>query len=227
MAFGISADQAGDALPQLMNALSLSLDETTSLADAINHLSNNMASGAPKVLDFVQRIGAQAKTFGFAAEQTAAFGSAMIAAGFNADVAATSFKNMGLALKQGDSASERRKAAFVELKLTAKQVAEDMAEDAVGTTLDVFERLRKIPEAQRAALMSDLFGNEAAALAPLSENTEALHEALGLVADETATRARWPRSTGSAPRGSGPSCSCSRTASRRSASASATRCCRR
>lgn len=186
VAFGVSASEAGDALPQLMNSMGMTLDEVILLADGMNHLSNNMAASAPKVLEFTKRVGADAvSAFGFAAEEAAAFGAAMIAAGRAPDVASTSFLNMGRALTKGSSATKRQRAAFRKLGLDARIVAKDMQKDAVGTTLKVIEALKAMPEAQRAALQSDIFGNEARALTALIGNTDALRDALGLVADES------------------------------------------
>lgn len=184
VAFGVSAEAAGDALPHMINGMKLTLDESILLSDAINHLSNNMASGAPKVLDFITAVGADAGAFGFTAEQAAAIGSAMIASGFDADVAATSFRNMGRALTRGASATGRQATALKTLGLDATEVAESMQHDAVATTMMVLEKLGELPAEQRAAYMSDLFGNEARALAPLMGNLDLLRSALGLVADE-------------------------------------------
>src|SRR5690606_25989926 len=58
--------------------------------------------------------------------------------------------------------------------------------DAVGTILDVMERLGALPEHMQASVMSDLFGDEARALAPLLGRMDILREALGHVADQTA-----------------------------------------
>lgn len=185
-AFDISADQAGDAMAKLMTGLSLTLDEAILLTDAMNHLSNAQASSAPEILDVVRRVGAQAKMYGFTAEQTAAFASAMISAGAESEVAATSFRNMGKALTIGEAATARQADAFRELGLDAKQVAKDMQTDAVGTTIKVLEALSKIPAEQRAAISSQLFGDEARALGPLLTNLELVRSSVALIGDQSA-----------------------------------------
>ncbi len=185
VAFDISADEAGDAMAKLMTGLGLSIDQAVSLTDAMNHLSNAQASSAAEVLDVVRRVGAQAKQFGFTAEQVAAFGSAMVAAGAETDVAATSFRNMGLALTKGASATKRQREAYAELGLDAKKVAKDMQKDAVGTTLKVMEAIAKLPKEQQAAVSSDLFGNEARALPILLTNLGLLKDSLGLISDQS------------------------------------------
>ena len=183
-AFDISADEAGTALSKLMTGLDLTIPQVTLLSDAMNHLSNAQASGADEILDVVRRVGAQGRQFGFAAEETAAFASAMISSGAQTDVAATSFMNMGRALTRGRSATNRQMGAFKDLGLSAEDVAKKMQTDAVGTTIDVMERLSKLPAEMRAAVSSDLFGDEARALGPLLGNLQLVRDSVGLVADE-------------------------------------------
>jgi len=185
IAFDISADQAGESLAKMMTGLGLSITEVSALSDAMNHLSNNQASTAADILDVVRRVGATAKQYGFAAEEVSAFASAMLAAGAESEVAATSFRNMGKALSKGSSATNRQAGALQTLGLDAVAVAKRMQEDAVGTTIDVLERIGKLPAEMQAAVSSDLFGDEARALGPLLTNLDLLRTSLGLVADET------------------------------------------
>jgi phage-related minor tail protein len=124
------------------------------------------------------------KQFGFSEIETAAFASAMVAAGAESEVAATTFRNMGKALTRGASATGRQREAFRTLGLDARKVAEAMQRDAVGTTVRVIEKLNQIPEAIRASVLSDLFGDEARAIGPLVTNLDLLKGAIRLVADE-------------------------------------------
>ncbi|MDF3606570.1 phage tail tape measure protein [Paracoccus sp. DMF-8] len=185
VAFDISAGDAGLAMAKLQTGLGLTLDEVIRLSDAMNHLSNNQAATAAEVLDIVRRVGAMGKQYGFTAEETAAFGSAMVASGAQTEVAATSFMNMGRALTRGASATKRQSAAFQKLGLDAEDVARRMQEDAVGTTIDVMERMSQLPAEMRASVSSDLFGDEARALGPLLTNLNLIRESVGLVAKES------------------------------------------
>jgi TP901 family phage tail tape measure protein len=185
VAFDISAQEAGEAMSKMMTGLGLTIDKVVLLSDAINHLSNAQASSAAEVMDVVRRVGAQAKMFGYTAEQVAAFGSAMIAAGADSDVAATSFRNMGLALTKGASATKAQHNAFAKLGLDQFSVAERMQQDAVATTVDVLERLSKLPKEVQASVASDLFGNEARALGPLLTNLDLVYASLGLVGEQS------------------------------------------
>ena len=181
VAFDLPAQQVGESLAKLKTALGLTIDQTQSLADAMNYLSNNQASTAADILDVVRRVGATATMYGFTAEQTSAFASAMLASGAQSEVAATSFRNLGRALTMGAAATKAQRTAFHALGLDAKQVAADMQRDAVGTVMDVLDRLSKIPKAEQAAVSSQLFGNEARALGPLVTNLDLLKTTLGLV----------------------------------------------
>lgn len=180
-AFDISADEAGESMAKIMTGMGMTIDETVLLADAMNHLSNSQASSAAEILDVMKRVGATSKQYGFAAEETAAFASAMIAAGAESEVAATSFRNMGRALTKGDSATKRQSLAFKKLGLDATNVAKRMQEDAVGTTVEVIEKLASLPKEVQASVSSDLFGDEARALGPLLTNLDLLRGSLGLV----------------------------------------------
>nr|WP_306766360.1 phage tail tape measure protein [Shinella pollutisoli] len=185
VAFDITAEQTGEALAKVMTGLDLSVDQVGRLADAMNHLSNAQASSAADILDVVRRVGATSKQYGYSAVEVSAFASAMLSAGMESEVVATSFRNMGLALTRGASATKRQRQAFRALGLDATKVSKAMQRDAVGTTLEVLEAIGKLPKDLQASLSSDLFGNEARALGPLLTNLNLLKKSLGLVANET------------------------------------------
>jgi len=184
VAFDITADQAGSAMAGIRTQLSLGAEDTGLLFDAMNQLSNAFRSEAPQLLQFSGAgLLAQADAYGFAANEALAFGAAMIAADAPPQVAATSFRNMGRALTRGASATDRQRESMARLGLEAEDVARRMQEDAAGTTIDVLERIAGLSDDLRPALISDLFGDEARALAPLLRDVNLLREALGLVAE--------------------------------------------
>lgn len=185
IAWDVSADVAGEALAKLKTSLGLTISDTGLLADSINHLSNSTAASAPDLLEVTRRVAPLAKLFGMTAEQAAGFGAAMISAGAAPDVASTSFRNMGQALTKGASATKAQQAAFARLGTSSTQVARLMQKNSIATIQALFRRINEIPVDQRAALMSDLFGDEARALAPLITNGNLLAETLALIADKT------------------------------------------
>lgn len=185
VAWDISADQAGEALAKLKTALGRSIDDTALLADSINHLGNNSAASAPKILDVVRRVAPMASQFGMTAEEVAALGAAMTGAGFESEVASTSILNIGRALTRGSGATARQAKAFKTLGLSSKAVAKSMQSDAMGTLQGVLERIGRLPADMRASLVSDLFGDEARALGPLISNGKLLGDTLDLIGDKS------------------------------------------
>lgn len=90
VAFGISADLAGESFIKTSNALGTTIEETTSLMDAINHLGNTTAAAAPQILDFMSSGGAAAaRAAGASGEFASAFGAQLIAMGTSASEAGT------------------------------------------------------------------------------------------------------------------------------------------
>ena len=185
VAFDISAGQAGESMAKMRTSMGLSQTEVVNLADAMNFLSNSMASSAAEITDFMLRSGAVGKQVAMTAEQTAALGSAMIAAGAAPEVASTSFNNLIKALTKGETATERQKGAFERLGLSASEVAKRMQQDAVGTIRDVFMRISQLPAEIRTATISEVFGDEARALTPLITNMQLFDQAIGAVGDKS------------------------------------------
>ncbi|NBN62774.1 phage tail tape measure protein [Pannonibacter tanglangensis] len=184
-AWDMAAGETGQALAEIKSALKRDVEGVRQMADAINHLSNISAASAPRLLGYQQRVAAFAEIAGYSAEQAAAFGAAMIGAGNEPEVAATSFRNMTRALTAGSNATKTQRVALKKLGLDSVAVAKRMQKDAVGQTLDVIDRIGKLPEWQQISIASQLFGDEARALAPLFGNTAELRRLLGEVADKT------------------------------------------
>ena len=115
VAFDMTAEEAGRAMAKIQTSLGLDIDELNNLTDAMNHLSNNSASTAAELVEFTLRGGQAGQMAGLTAEQTAAFGSAMIAAGARVDVAATSFRNMITTLASGEAMTDPQIQALVDL----------------------------------------------------------------------------------------------------------------
>lgn len=184
VAWDISQGETGEALAKIKTQLGLTVSELGLYADAVNHLSNNTASAAPDLVDFAKRVAATGKMFGFQSTETLAFGAAMVSAGAESEVAATSFRNMGRALTKGSQATKAQRTAFTRLGLDAVKTAKGMQKNALKTTLDVIDRIQKLPEYEHNSIASALFGDEARALMPIIADTRELRRELGLVATE-------------------------------------------
>lgn len=82
IAFDLSGDIAGDRYTKLKNALNSSWDETKTVTDAINYLSDNQASKASEILEFMAAGGAAvARASKAAGKDLAAMGSYLISVG--------------------------------------------------------------------------------------------------------------------------------------------------
>lgn len=183
-AWEVPVRETGEALAEIKTQLNLGVTEVGLFADSLNHLANNSAANAPKLLEYSKRVAANGEMFGFSAQQTLAFGGAMISAGAESEVAATSFRSMGRALTIGERASRSQSTAFKRLGLDAVKTAKAMQKDALGTTLDVIEKIQQLPEWERISMASALFGDEARALMPAINNSTELRRQLGLVGDQ-------------------------------------------
>lgn len=184
VAWEVTEGETSEALAKIKNQLNMNVDQIGLYADAINHLGNNTAANAPNLVDFSKRVAANGEMFGFSATQTLAFGGAMIAAGGQTEVAATSFRNMGRALTIGTRATKMQRTAFSRLGLDAVKTAKSMQKNALETTLDVLDRIQALPAWERTSIASALFGDEARAMMPVIANSSELRRQLGLVANE-------------------------------------------
>jgi hypothetical protein len=108
IAFDMTAADAGTALSQMRVALGMSTEELRSFADQMNYVSNNSGATASNLVEFMKRAGSAGKIAGFAASETMALGAAMIQAGAESEVAATSFRNMVRALSAGPNMTDRQ-----------------------------------------------------------------------------------------------------------------------
>lgn len=185
IAFDMSAGEAGESLAKLKTQLGLNVAEVGDMADAINHLSNNMASKAKDITSYMLRVGSLADMAGFAKEEIAAIGSAMIAAGAPAEVAGTAMQNVVKALTKGNFAKKEQRDAAKAMGLDLPTIAKQMQKDAPKALKTVLTALAKAPKDQQIALLSQFFGDEAKAFAPLIGNIGLLDQALDSVADKS------------------------------------------
>lgn len=185
IAFDMSAGEAGDSLAKLKAQLGLTVAETGEMADAINHLSNNMASKASSITEYMLRVGKFAEMGGFAKEQIAAIGSAMISAGAQAETAGTAMMNVVRKMTTGEFAKKDQREAAKALGLDLPTLAKQMKRDAPKALKTVLKAIAKAPEEKQIALLSKFFGDEARAFAPLVGNIDLLDKALDSVADRT------------------------------------------
>lgn len=185
IAFDSTAEDAGAMMAKWRTAFGMGQNDVRSLADKINALTNTYGGNVGAVAGITTRIGALGKVAGVAAPQIAAMGQVMNSVGVEEEIAATGIKNMMLAMTKGTAATKQQREAFEALGLDAAKVAGAMQKDAGGAITDLLSRLRKLPAAQQAATLTQLFGSESvAAIAPMLTNLERLQANFALVGDK-------------------------------------------
>ncbi|PNU06463.1 phage tail tape measure protein [Novosphingobium guangzhouense] len=186
VAFDISGDEAGAMMAKWRTAFAMNQDGVNTLSNQINALTNAYGGTATDVSGIVTRIGALGKVAGVTAPQVAAMAQLLNSVGVEEEVAATGIKNMMLSLTKGDAATKSQAAALKSLGLNATDLAERMQKDAGGAITDVLQRLSKVPKAQQAGLLTNLFGSESvSAIAPMLTNLDKLQTNFALVADKS------------------------------------------
>ena len=184
VAFDLSGDQAGKMMADWRAGMGLSLPRVYSLADAVNHLSNNMNATAPALGEVIQRTGALAMACGLGETQVAALGAAFLSAGASPEIASTALKKFTATLVKGEAMARRSQEAFTSLGLSVTQMAKDMQTDAQGTIFKVLQALADKPKELQISLLTQMFGEEAiGAIAPLLTNMGNLTQAFELTAD--------------------------------------------
>lgn len=186
VAFDLTGAEAGKMMADWRSALGLNQGKVVALADAVNHLSNNMNAQAPALGEVVQRVGAVGMAAGLSETQVAALGAAFLSTGAGPEIASTALKNFTGSLTKAGAMSKEQTKAFRSLGFDPNQLAKGMQKDAKGTIMKVLEALKNAPEWKRNSLTSILFGEESkGAIAPLLANLDNLRGAFDLVADQS------------------------------------------
>ena len=180
VAFDISTDEAGTFLAKTKEQLNLSKDELFSYMDTLNMLSNNYSVSAAQLADISGRTGGLAKQFGIAKEANMAFATSLISSNMGVERSSTVLSKLYAELAQGAD-TNKKAAAFEALGLNPDAIHKEMAIDAEGTILKVLEKIKNSNRADKALIISDIFGNDASVLnglAVLSENLDGVREKL-------------------------------------------------
>lgn len=184
VAFNVSGGEAGKIMTSWRMSMNLTQSQAIQLADAVNYLSNNMASNAADLSEILKRQGSVGVKSGLSPVQVAALASAMKSTGIETEIAATGMKNFLNALTQGEKATDKDVIAFQKLGLDAVKVAKAMQRDALPTIMNVLQRIQAIPAWQQPAIISQIFGEESkGAIMPLLTNLDLLRKGFGLVGD--------------------------------------------
>lgn len=185
VAFGMSAEEAGNAAATIANVFQLPIGEVEKLGDAINVLGNNTAAREKDIVSAMARIGGTAKQFGLAADEAAALADAFIALGKPPEVAATAINAMLQKLQTAQSQGKGFQTALEGIGTSADEMAANIAANPQQALTELLHKLEGLDKQSRALTLSQLFGTEYSDdIALLVGSLGEYEKALGLVADK-------------------------------------------
>lgn len=160
VAFGMTAEDAGDAAAKIANVFGIPIEEVGKLGDAINTLGNTSAAKESEIVDVMQRIGGQAKQFGLATEQAAALSAAFISLGKSPEVAGTAINALLTKLQTANVQSDDFKETLAGIGLNADKMADDIAANPQQALSNFLQTLESMDKQQRSVATFKLFGQE-------------------------------------------------------------------
>lgn len=185
-AFGMTAEEAGNAAATIANVFQLPIGEVEKLGDAINVLGNNTAAREKDIVAAMARIGGTAKQFGLAADEAAALADAFIALGKPPEVAATAINAMLQKLQTAQSQGKDFQAALEGIGTSADEMAANIAANPQQALTEFLHKLEGLDKQSRALMLSQLFGTEYSDdIALLVGSLGEYEKALGLVNDQS------------------------------------------
>lgn len=178
IAWGVTAEQAGDSLATWRSSMGMTSQEARHTADVINALSNEMNGEAGEIDRIFTRMGPLMKGSGMASQDIAALGMAFKASGAEVEVAGTAMKNFTKVLSLGNAMTKDQKEIFKHLGLDPNALQKQMQTDAKGAIMTLLTQLKRVPKEMQNAVSMKLFGDESiAAIAPLLDNLDLLKQA--------------------------------------------------
>lgn len=160
VAFDMSTEASGEFIAKSKEQLGLTQQQTFAFADTINYMADNTAAKASQLVEISNRVGGFARTAKVSKEANIALGATLLSMGTSAEVASTGLKQLYLELSKGGD-TKKKAIAFEFLGFDPKTINEDMAKDAEGTIVRVLEKINQLKDADKAAVLNDLFGEQA------------------------------------------------------------------
>lgn len=192
VAYGITAEEAGERLATYQSRMELTAEQTRGMGDAMNYVASKMNATAADTSSVVARMGAVGKTAGLSEKSIVGLAAVLVSTSENKETAGTAMKNFLLTLSQGNAMTKAQKETMKQLGFrNVGAIAEGMkkgGKEAENTLLTVLGAIKKMPEAEQAGIAKELFGTESlASLAPLINNPNKLREIFALANSEEAT----------------------------------------
>ncbi len=183
-AFGMSQEQAADAIGGYRASLGLSFAETRSMLDLMNQFANTSSATEQDIAEVVKRVGALGQQAGVSVTAMAAMTKNLVAMKIAPEVAATGIKNFLLAMTAGEAATKKQSDAFNKLGFGTKQLAKEMQTDAPNVIQKLLRAIKKLPQEDQLSTLNELFGTQSIASVS-SFDLEKFAEDLTLANDKT------------------------------------------
>ncbi|MDI4500826.1 phage tail tape measure protein [Moraxella nonliquefaciens] len=188
VAFGMSAEEAGNAAAKLANVFNMPIEQVGELGDVINTLGNNMAAKEREIVDAMLRVGGTARQFGLAKEEVAGLTAAMIALGKPPEVASTAINALLTKLQTAQNQGAGFADGLKMIGTSADEMADNIAQNPQEALSGFLEKLGQLDDRQRSMVSVKLFGAEYADdINLLVGSLGTYNQALGLATDKTAT----------------------------------------
>lgn len=185
-AFGMSQEQAADAIGGYRSAMGLSFEETRSMLDLMNQYANTSSATEEDIANVMRRIGSLGGQAGMAVKPMTALSATLVSMKVPPEQAATGIKNFLLAMTSGNAATKQQSIAFRKLGFDTVELAKAMQEDAPNAVLSLLNSLKKLPKHEQLSTMLTLFGKESLdVISPLLPQLDLVTRNLEICADET------------------------------------------
>ncbi|MDR3361313.1 MAG: phage tail tape measure protein [Desulfovibrio sp.] len=184
VAFGMSTEEAADAIGGYRSAMHLSFADTRTMLDLMNQFANTTSASEKGIADVVRRIGPLGNVGGVAAKPMTALAATLDAMKVAPEVAATGIKNLILSMTAGTAATKKQRAAFGALGIDTVKLAKQMQTDGPAAIISVLESIKELPKAQQLSIMQQIFGRESlGAIAPLLDSLDQVKKNLVIAGD--------------------------------------------
>jgi TP901 family phage tail tape measure protein len=180
VAFDIGNEASGQGLAVLRNNYKLNQGEVMLLTDAMNDLSNGMASSAADILNVTNRVSGLAAQSSLSGQEVAALASAMLSAGAAPEVVSTGLNAMLSKLGAATTGGKAFQNQLEALGFSAKTMQHAIQTDATGAIRDLLVAVNRTDTPLVA--LTNLFGLEYADdIARMGNNLNLYDQALGMV----------------------------------------------
>lgn len=158
VAWDMSAPEAAQKLAEIKSGTQMTIGQLETLGEKINGLGDNSAAKERDIIEMFSRAGAAAKAAGVSFDVSLAALTAVRSTGLQPEIASRWFSAFTGGLATIEEGKDKAKEGLKALGMDSKKVAEGMKRDALGTMLEIFDKLTKSPDAASAAIK--IFGKE-------------------------------------------------------------------